>query len=112
MNDASDVSVANNGDDNSVVITGSGILDLTNTDKLRRVLEDAAASKQEVTVDFRAAVFIDSAVLQYLGSAGRRMLKDDRRLKVMVIEDSHPHYVLTTVGFSALMSIEAEPASK
>lgn len=95
--------------ENESVITGTGILDLTNAGRLRELLMEAVSSSTNVVVDLTRADFIDSAVLQYLGSAGRAMQKEGRRLKVIVAEGGHPHYVLKTVGFGALMTIEAEP---
>ncbi len=88
MNDL--VSIEHDHGEDGSVITGSGILDLTNTSKLREFLEEAVASGGEVAVDFGHAVFIDSAVLQYLGSASRAMTNTGRRLKVIVSESLSP----------------------
>ena len=97
-------------EDGSVVtIIASGELALSNVQEFGDELRNAAASADIVIVDLRPAVFIDSAVINYLAVAARILKSRGRRLKVRVAEGSYPLRVLEIVGFSHLMDIDAEP---
>jgi anti-anti-sigma factor len=98
-------------DGTNITITGSGELDLTNAQELRDPLSIAAATAENVTIDLRAAAFIDTAILECLARAAKTMLGRNKRLKVIAAENSHPLYVLETVGFAALMDIVVEPSN-
>ena len=95
-------------DGDTVVVTGSGELDLRKTDKLWELLEEAITSSEKVVVDFRPALFIDTAVLSCLAKAGKMMLEQNRRLVVKVKKKTHPHHVLDIVRFDALMDVIVE----
>lgn len=84
----------------------AGALDLTNSQALVDGLKDATERCDEVVVDFVSVVFIDTAVLADLVVAARAMLRRDRRLKVLVADNTHPKRTLEIVGFSAIMDIE------
>jgi anti-anti-sigma factor len=97
-------------EDGSVVtIIASGELALSNVQEFGDELRNAAASADIVIVDLRPAVFIDSAVVNYLVIAERILRSRGKRLKVKVAEGSYPLRVLGIVGFDQLMDIEAEP---
>lgn len=94
-----------------VTVIGSGSLDLTNCKAFSDGLKRASQAADQVTVDLREASFIDSAVVQDLGMAGARMLKRDKRLKVVIREDAYPLRVIRISGFEAIVDVEVEPAS-
>jgi len=92
----------------TVTIKGAGSLDLTNAQRFREGLVSASASAEEVVVDLRSAVFIDTAILEYIARGAKTMLDRGKQLKVLVRDNSHPQYVLKTVGFEELMDIRAD----
>lgn len=99
------------GDKSSVTVIGRGMLDITNTQELRRGLEWASGSADNVVLDLSAAEFIDTAVLEYIARSGKILLGRDKRLKVIVMNQSHPLRVLKIVGFGDLVDIEVvQPA--
>ncbi|MCC6446702.1 MAG: STAS domain-containing protein [Armatimonadetes bacterium] len=89
----------------NITIMGSGMLDLTNTEELRDGLARAAETAAHITVDLREAIFIDTAVLEYLARTRVALGDDSCRLKVLVAPDCQPLYVLETVGFTGLMDV-------
>ncbi len=89
-----------------MVITASGILDLTNSAAFRDNLRRGAEKAENVRVDFVHALFIDTAVIHYLAVAAKTLMERDRRMKVIVRRGSHPDRVLSIVGFGVLMDIE------
>ena len=93
-----------------VTITCSGSLDFTNTSDFHNKLRYAAASAEKVVVDLRDAMFIDTAVLEYIARAGKAMLDRGKRLEVVCAENSHPERVLKISGFDQLMDIKAAPS--
>lgn len=110
MSDTAHITIA--ADESGVTITTAGALDLTNTQKLSEELQRAALSVDNVVVDMRPAVFIDTAVLTYLAKAAKTLLARDKRLKVVVKRGSHPHRVLETVGFGDVMDIMVESTAE
>lgn len=93
-------------DGNAATIIGTGEMDLSISEDLDIKFADAIASTKDVTIDFREALFIDSAILASLVKAGKALMNAGARLKVIVIAGTHPDYVLKTVGFAALMDID------
>jgi anti-anti-sigma factor len=106
MDDVAEIDVIENGSETTV--RGTGALDLSNAQELKKGLDSATSSADSVVVDLRSAVFIDTAILECLARAGKRMMERNKRLKVVTLEHSHPLRVLRTVGFSALMDIVAD----
>ena len=104
MTDAPIVNVTREGD--SVTIASGGLLDLTNSQGLERELKQATETSERVVVDFRDAVFIDTAVVQCLASAAVALRKRKARLCVRVKKGSHPEHVITVLGFRELMDVE------
>ncbi|MBI2843344.1 MAG: STAS domain-containing protein [Armatimonadetes bacterium] len=95
-----------------ITIRGNGELDLAVADEFKSALQTAVASGRQVTVDFRGAHFIDSAILAALAINGKAMFDRGDRLKVLVSEGTHPEYVLEMVGFSEFMQISSSTLSK
>jgi anti-anti-sigma regulatory factor len=90
----------------AVTIVAGGLLDLTNSSEFERELQQAAATAESVTVDFRDALFIDTAIVQYLATAAMTLMKRGSRLHLVVKPGSHPERVIGILGFAHLMSIE------
>lgn len=110
MSDTARITIA--ADESGVTITTQGALDLTNTQSLSEELQRASASVDNVVVDMRPAVFIDTAVLTYLAKAAKTLLSRGKCLRVIVKQGSHPHRVLETVGFGDVMNIIVEQPSE
>lgn len=96
-------------DSGNATIVASGELTLHNTEKLKESLGEASDGSGNIVVDLRGAVFIDSAVLQYLASAAVRTKPSGRSLKVLVAGGSQPEYTLLISGFQNLLEIAVEP---
>jgi anti-anti-sigma regulatory factor len=93
-----------------MTIVGKGLLDLSNSGEFAHELKSALDTAEQVVVDLRYAVFIDTAVVQYLASAIVKLRQRDKRLQVRVMENSHPERVIQVLGFDQLMDIEVETA--
>lgn len=104
MIETAEISVIREGE--KVTVTGAGALDLTNAQRFREGIVTASLTADDVVADLRGAIFIDTAILEYLAKAAKAMLSRGKRLKVVVSEKSHPLRVLRTVGFGELMDIE------
>lgn len=109
MSETAKITIA--ADESGVTIVTAGALDLTNTQSLSDELQRAAASLDNVVVDMRPAVFIDTAVLTYLAKAAKTLRSRGENLQVIVRQGSHPHRVLETVGFGDVMNILVESSS-
>lgn len=94
----------------TTTIAAGGELTYGNTENLKRCLREATEADADLVVDFRTAVFIDSAILQYLANAATKLRPKGRKLRVVVLEVSQPLYSLTVAGFGELMEIATEPA--
>lgn len=106
MDDTAQISITGEGDD--ITVVGGGTLDLTNSKEFHDGLKSAAISAQVVTVNLTTAVFIDTAIVQDLATAGVTMLKRGKRLKVIAREGAYPLRVLRISGFEGIMDIEVE----
>ena len=106
MTEAVEISIIN--DEEDVTVIGGGTLDLTNSKEFHVGIKDAAVNARTVTVDLRSAVFIDTAIVQDLATAGVTMLKRGKRLRVMTREGAYPLRVLRISGFEGIMDIEVE----
>ena len=92
----------------AVTVAGTGSLDLTNAQEFREALETASDSADELSVDFRLVMFIDTAILEYLARAAKKMIARDKRLRIIATEGSQPLRVIRTVGFGDIMDVAAE----
>lgn len=108
MSETAKITVTAN--ESGVTIVAAGALDLTNTQTLSEELQRAALSVDNVVVDMRPAIFIDTAVLTYLAKAAKTLISRGKSLQVIVKQKSHPHRVLETVGFSDVMNIVVDPS--
>lgn len=96
-------------DNGATVFICGGILDLTNTSELDKGLKVAALDAEAITVDLTGAIFIDTAVIQYLATAAVKMKNRGKPLRVLVAEGSYPQKVIRTVGFDQIMDVVATP---
>lgn len=91
-------------------VVASGLLDLTNSAEFARELKQASTTAERLVVDFQEAVFIDTAIVQYVASAAIAVGKRGGRLAVRVKRGSHPEHVVDVLGFKQLMDIEVAAA--
>lgn len=98
-------------EDEVVTVAGVGSLDLTNVQEFREALEKSLNSADELSVDLRQVVFIDTAILEYLAKAAKKMIARDKRLQILAAEGSQPLRVIRTVGFCHIMDVAAEVKS-
>ncbi len=110
MDETAEISIVR--EDGKVTVVGGGFLDFLNAREFKEGLADAAATADEVVVDLRNAVFIDTAILEYIAAAGKKLLDRQKRLKVVATRQSQPLRVVEMVGLGALMDIEASPAAE
>jgi anti-anti-sigma regulatory factor len=68
----------------------------------------AARGSNTLTIDFRPAEYIDSAILQALVEMYSALSRRNGRIRILVVEGGHPEYALKTVGFDTLMEINSE----
>ncbi|MBI2844827.1 MAG: STAS domain-containing protein [Armatimonadetes bacterium] len=92
-----------------IIVAADGSLDFTNTREFWETLKTAATTADDVVLDLRSVFFIDTAVLEYIARAGRAMQQRDKRLKVVVLDQSHPQRVLHLSHFQELVDIEIRP---
>lgn len=95
----------------SVSVVGKGEMDLEIGKQFDEALAEAVASGKPVEVDLTEANFIDSAIVQAFAQHGKTMYDRGMRMKVVIVSNSYPEYVLTTVGFNVFLDIEAKPTS-
>ena len=107
MTDSASISVVREG--NEVVISGGGTLDLTNYQEFHDGLKSTSTEADSLTVDLRAADFIDTAVVQDLARAAVTLLERGKRLKVLVSETKYPLRVIQISGFEQIMDVVVEP---
>lgn len=95
-------------DDHQTTVVGEGILDFTNSLEFKDGLNKASETAESVVADLKLALFIDSAIVQYLANAAVTMIRLGKRLKVVVTDGGYPQQVLRIVGFDQLMDVVAE----
>lgn len=78
---------------------------LWNSDEFRDALENASRSAESVTVDLREAVFVDTAILQYLARSAVSLDRRGKRLRVAVAPGGHPERALEVSGLAAFMDV-------
>ncbi len=91
-------------------ISGSGEMLWSNSDEFKEHLERASESAESLVVDLREACFIDTAVVQYILYAAAIMQQRSKRLKVLMMADSHPLHVAEITGLDLLAEVEVTPA--
>ena len=92
--------------DSDTVIVGNGTLDLYLAPEFTNRLREACESVGNVTVDFSAVEFIDTAIEASLARSAVNMKNKNRRLKVLVAEGSQPSKALKILGFDTILDIE------
>ena len=75
-------------DEQKVLVTAGGTLDLTNSAEFHEGLKQASTTADEVTVDIRTADFIDTQVVQDLAKGAVTLLKRGKRLKLICAKTS------------------------
>lgn len=99
-------------DDSCVTIVGMPIMDYPVVAGFKEAIKAAVDSSVQVVVDLRTAVYIDSSILQSMAASNRRMRDEGRRLRILVMEGSHPLRVFTLLGFCGLMDVVACPRAQ
>lgn len=94
-------------DGRRVIIEASGALDISNCEEFANELKQASETAEDLIVDFRDTIFIDSAIVQYLASAAVKFINLGKRLEVIVADGSYPQRVIKTVRFDQLMDVVA-----
>lgn len=97
-------------DEVSVDVTGD--LDLMNIAMFQKTVEQALGVREErkLVIDLRKTDYIDSAGLEQLLVANRKLAADSERLLVRVIQGHQPQTVLSVTGFGAVMDVESDEA--
>jgi anti-anti-sigma factor len=87
----------------------SGDLDLTNIASFQSTVEKAFGilDGKKLIIDLRETDYIDSAGLEQLLAANRKLSSGDDRLLVRVREGKQPQTVLAITGFNAVMDVES-----
>lgn len=93
-------------DEVSVVVEGD--LDLSSVAAFQASVNDALETRQSrrLVIDLRDTYYIDSAGLEQLLVANRKLVTQGDRLLVRIRPSSQPQTVLTITGFSAVMDVE------
>lgn len=94
--------------DGLVTITGGGSLTFMNAAEFGEKLKHASLNADNVTVDLRPAVFIDTQIIQDLGRGAVTLLNRKKRLKVIVLKTAYPLRVLEISGYEVIMDIVTE----
>lgn len=92
-------------------IIGIGALDLYNEDFCTLTKEESLTA-ENLVIDLRLSTFIDTAILASLAGAASRMLKRNKRLKVIFTKGTHPLRTFMISGLSEIMDNEVEDAKK
>lgn len=111
MTTAEDAQISVSEDSGKVTITGGGTLTFFNAGEFGEKLNDASLIAENVIVDLRPAVFIDTQIVQDLGRAAVVLLNRSKRLKVTIHDGAYPLRVLRISGFEEIMDIEVEQVS-
>lgn len=110
MTESAQISVRE--EDGAVEIIGGGSLLLWNSDELRDALQQASLHSGSVLVDLRRAIFVDTAIVQYLARSAVTLIKRGKRLRVIVAAGGHPKRALEISGLTSLMDVEVVPADE
>jgi len=98
-------------DEVSVDVTGD--LDLMNIATFQRTVEQAldVRGRRRFVIDLRKTDYIDSAGLEQLLIANRKLSATSERLLVRVKKGHQPQTVLSVTGFTSVMDVEADEAN-
>lgn len=96
----------------SVNVTGD--LDLTTVGAFQANIKQAFELREgrKLVVDLRKTDYIDSAGLEQLLVANRKLFADSDRLLVRVIQGHQPQTVLAVTGFGAVMDVESSDEAR
>ena len=91
-----------------VRVSVSGDLDLSSVASFRNAIDKALAIRdaRKLVVDLCNTNYIDSAGLEQLLVANRKLSAEGGRLLVRVESGHQPHTVLSVTGFNAIMDVE------
>ena len=91
-----------------IIVSVDGDLDLTSVAVFQRAVDTALGARdgKKLVVDLRETDYIDSAGLEQLLVANRKLVAQGERLKVRVLPGSQPQSVLAVTGFTAIMDVE------
>ena len=94
-----------------IIVLVDGDLDLSTITAFKIAVQQAFDVRQDraLVIDLRETEYIDSAGLEQLLVANRKLMAHDRRLIVRVHPESQPHTVLRVTGFDAVMDVEPVP---
>ena len=92
-----------------VCISVEGDLDLASVATFQKAVEKALETREgrKLVVDLRETSYIDSAGLEQLLIANRKLAAEGDRLLVRVEQGRQPQTVLAVTGFSAVMDVES-----
>lgn len=96
-------------DEISVIVNSE--LDLTSIADFKTAVDRAIETREQrrLVIDLQGTNYIDSAGLEQLLIANRKLTSQAERLLVKVAPGSQPQTVLTITGFSAVMDVEPLP---
>jgi anti-anti-sigma factor len=91
-----------------ICVSVDGDLDLATVSTFQAAVEKAieGRSGRKLIVDLRETNYIDSAGLEQLLIANRKLTQQGDRLLVRVLQGRQPQTVLAVTGFSAVMDVE------
>lgn len=91
-----------------ICVSVSGDLDLASAASFRSAMDKALAIRgaRKLAVDLCETCYIDSAGLEQLLVANRKLSAEGDRLLVRVKSGRQPQTVLSVTGFSAIMDVE------
>lgn len=97
-----------------VVVGVDGELDLTTIETFKSAVNKAFQSRDDkrLVIDLQQTDYIDSAGLEQLLVANRRLMAAGSRLLVRVRQTSQPQTVLMVAGFGTVMDIEPNTGVK
>lgn len=99
-------------DDISVSVDGD--LDLSTIASFQSAVQQALEQRDDrsLIIDLRRTDYIDSAGLEQLLVANRKLMAQGSRLSVSVRPGSQPKSVLTVTGFDSVMEVSSDPNVK
>jgi anti-anti-sigma factor len=91
-----------------VCVSIDGDLDLATVSSFQSAVEKAIEGRagKRLVIDLRETNYIDSAGLEQLLIANRKLAQQGERLLVRVLQGRQPQTVLAVTGFSAVMDVE------
>ena len=96
-----------NATDEATVIHVRGEIDMATAERLREAIEPHMGPKQSIILDFSEVEFMDSSCLNVLIQVRGRLTEDGGSL-ILRNPSSAAHRLLTVVGASDLLEIDAQ----